>query len=101
MKLFGFTQIKSHNCAQALRYFTCNKSNKNPTNQDSNVSTDPSALSELLQIQRCTPPNPDYELESRGEHNCMLKRLRNGHPVLLNRCFLCGLIVETCSHAVL
>ena len=46
-------------------------------------------------------PDPDCEAGSGGEHNCMLKRLRNGRPVLLSWCFLCGLIVGTCSHAAL
>ena len=58
---------------------------------------------ELLQTPRCAPPHPDPDCEvgSGGEHNCMLKRLRNGRPVLLSWWFLCGLIVGTCSHAAL
>lgn len=85
---------------QALRYFTCNNFKILPIK----IAVSPQILLHLVNYYRyhvVLPPNPVCELVSKGEHNCMLKRLRNGHPVLLNLCFLCGLIVETCSHAVL
>lgn len=95
----------AHKCPiQLLSLFTHNNSCKqNPSNQDSTVFLSlhlPSRNWTTTDTTLCSP-NPDCEVGSGGEHNCMLKRLRNGRPVLLSWCFLCGLIVGTCSHAAL
>lgn len=80
-----------------------NSCKQNPSNQDSNVPLSPHLLRRNWTTTDTTlySPDPDCEVGSGGEHNCMLKRLRNGRPVLLSWCFLCGLIVGTCSHAAL
>lgn len=86
-----FLSVFTHNCKQ------------NPFNQDSNVPLSPHLPCRNWSTTDTTlySPSPDCEVRSGGEHNCMLKRLRNGRPVLLSWCFLCGLIVGTCSHAAL
>lgn len=98
MKLPALTQMKSHNYTSPQVFHVHFKI------LPIKIAVSPQILLHLVNYYRyhvVLPPNPVCELGSKGEHNCMLKRLRNGHPVLLNLCFLCGLIVETCSHAVL
>lgn len=76
---------------------------QNPSNQDCYVPVSPHFPCRNWTTTDTTlySPDPDCEVGSGGEHNCMLKRLRNERPVLLSWCFLCGLIVGTCSHAAL